>query len=117
MMNGDRTTEMIGFAEPARLIRTRLQQRPAGVDPGEEPHPYLISSGEYKADDQLPTVRSLAVDLDISYNTVNPRLHGFGQGGNFISTRARGGRSWPGARREAPPSPPTTHRRGCWRTT
>ena len=32
---------------------------------------YLIGSGEYKAGDQLPTVRSLAVDLDISYNTVN----------------------------------------------
>ena len=31
---------------------------------------YLIGSGEYKAGDQLPTVRSLAVDLDISYNTV-----------------------------------------------
>ena len=27
---------------------------------------YLIGSGEYKAGDQLPTVRSLAVDLDIS---------------------------------------------------
>ena len=32
---------------------------------------YLIGSGEYSAGDRLPTVRALAVDLDISYNTVN----------------------------------------------
>ena len=32
---------------------------------------YLIGAGGYQAGDRLPTVRSLAVSLDISYNTVN----------------------------------------------
>ena len=32
---------------------------------------YLIGSGSYAPGDRLPTVRALAVDLDISYNTVN----------------------------------------------
>ena len=32
---------------------------------------YLIGSGEFSAGDRLPTVRGLAVDLDVSYNTVN----------------------------------------------
>ena len=31
----------------------------------------LILSGELRPGDRLPTVRALAVDLDISYNTVN----------------------------------------------
>ena len=57
---------------------------------------YLIGSGEYKAGDQLPTVRSLAVDLDISYNTVNRAYMDLEREGT--SPRARGGaRSWPSA--------------------
>ena len=32
---------------------------------------YLIGSGAFVPGDRLPTVRALAVDLDISYNTVN----------------------------------------------
>ena len=32
---------------------------------------YLIGSGAYAPGNQLPTVRALAVSLDISYNTVN----------------------------------------------
>ena len=32
---------------------------------------YLIMSGSYKPGDQLPTVRELAVQLDINYHTVN----------------------------------------------
>ena len=33
---------------------------------------YLIGTGAFAAGDRLPTVRSLAIDLDISYNTVIP---------------------------------------------
>ena len=32
---------------------------------------YLITSGYYKADDQLPTVRGLAAEIEINYNTVS----------------------------------------------
>ena len=32
---------------------------------------YLIGSGEFAVGDKLPTVRELAIRLDISYNTVN----------------------------------------------
>ena len=32
---------------------------------------YLVGAGKLNAGDRLPTVRSLALDLDISYNTVN----------------------------------------------
>ena len=66
-----------------------------------------------KRGDQLPTVRSLAVDLDISYNTVNratwiwsERVHLHAQGeGTFVAERHA----------VAPPSPPTTPS-SCWRT-
>ncbi|MFR0869076.1 MAG: GntR family transcriptional regulator [Adlercreutzia sp.] len=75
---------------------------------------YLIGSGEYKAGDQLPTVRSLAVDLDISYNTVNRAYMDLEREG-YISTRKEA-RSWPSATPWAPPSPPTTPS-SCWRTT
>ena len=47
---------------------------------------YLIGSGEYQAGDRLPTVRSLAVDLDISYNTVNRAYMDLEREG-YISTR------------------------------
>ena len=47
---------------------------------------YLIGSGEYKAGDRLPTVRALAVDLDISYNTVNRAYMDLEREG-YISTR------------------------------
>ncbi|WP_241155998.1 GntR family transcriptional regulator [Adlercreutzia sp. ZJ154] len=47
---------------------------------------YLIASGEYKAGDRLPTVRALAVDLDISYNTVNRAYMDLEREG-YISTR------------------------------
>ena len=36
---------------------------------------YLIMSGSYKPGDQLPTVRELAVQLDINYHTVNKVYH------------------------------------------
>ena len=47
---------------------------------------YLIGSGEYSAGDRLPTVRALAVDLDISYNTVNRAYMDLEREG-YISTR------------------------------
>lgn len=47
---------------------------------------YLIGSGEFRAGDRLPTVRSLAVDLDISYNTVNRAYMDLERDG-FVSTR------------------------------
>ena len=47
---------------------------------------YLIGSGEYRAADRLPTVRALAVDLDISYNTVNRAYMDLEREG-YISTR------------------------------
>ena len=47
---------------------------------------YLIASGEYSAGDRLPTVRALAVSLDISYNTVNRAYMDLEREG-YISTR------------------------------
>ena len=47
---------------------------------------YLIASGEYSAGDRLPTVRALAVSLDISYNTVNRAYMDLEREG-FINTR------------------------------
>lgn len=47
---------------------------------------YLIGAGEYAPGDKLPTVRSLAVDLDISYNTVNRAYMDLEREG-YISTR------------------------------
>ena len=51
---------------------------------------YLIGSGEYKAGDQLPTVRSLAVDLDISYNTVNRAYMDLEREGYITTRKGRG---------------------------
>lgn len=47
---------------------------------------YLIGTGEYQVGDRLPTVRALAVDLDISYNTVNRAYMDLEREG-YISTR------------------------------
>lgn len=47
---------------------------------------YLIGSGSYAPGDRLPTVRALAVDLDISYNTVNRAYMDLEREG-YISTR------------------------------
>lgn len=47
---------------------------------------YLIGSGEYVVGDRLPTVRGLAIDLDISYNTVNRAYMDLEREG-YISTR------------------------------
>ena len=49
---------------------------------------YLIGTGAFAAGDRLPTVRSLAIDLDISYNTVNRAYISTRKGrGTFVSER------------------------------
>lgn len=47
---------------------------------------YLIGTGEFAPGDRLPTVRALALDLDISYNTVNRAYMDLERDG-YISTR------------------------------
>ncbi len=47
---------------------------------------FLIASGKYVVGDRLPTVRALAVSLDISYNTVNRAYMDLEREG-YISTR------------------------------
>lgn len=47
---------------------------------------YLIGSGAFVPGDRLPAVRALAVDLDISYNTVNRAYMDLEREG-YISTR------------------------------
>ena len=51
---------------------------------------YLIGSGEYSAGDRLPTVRALAVDLDISYNTVNRAYMDLEREGYITTRKGRG---------------------------
>jgi GntR family transcriptional regulator len=51
---------------------------------------YLINSGYYKPGDQLPTVRGLASELSINYNTVNKAYLSLMTDGYIISTRGRG---------------------------
>ena len=51
---------------------------------------YLIGSGEYREGDRLPTVRSLAVDLDISYNTVNRAYMDLERDGYIVTRKGRG---------------------------
>jgi len=51
---------------------------------------YLINTGHYKPGDQLPTVRGLAADLSINYNTVNKAYLSMIHDGYLTSTRGRG---------------------------
>ena len=51
---------------------------------------YLIESGFYAPGDQLPTVRRLAVDLDISYNTVNRAYMDLEREGYITTRKGRG---------------------------
>ncbi|MEG2006932.1 MAG: GntR family transcriptional regulator [Raoultibacter sp.] len=51
---------------------------------------YLINSGYYKPGDQLPTVRGLASDISINYNTVNKAYLSLINDGYITSTRGRG---------------------------
>ena len=51
---------------------------------------YLINSGYFKPGDQLPTVRGLASDISINYNTVNKAYLSLVSDGFLESTRGRG---------------------------
>ncbi|MBQ3387189.1 MAG: GntR family transcriptional regulator [Eggerthellaceae bacterium] len=51
---------------------------------------YLITSGFFKPGDQLPTVRGLASDISINYNTVNKAYMSLVTEGYLESVRGRG---------------------------
>lgn len=51
---------------------------------------YLILSGYYKPGDQLPTVRDMAVDLKVNYNTVNKVYLSLIHDGYLASRRGKG---------------------------
>jgi GntR family transcriptional regulator len=51
---------------------------------------YEIVSGVYKPGDQLPTVRELAIQLDINYNTVNKVYQDLERDGFITTKRGRG---------------------------
>ena len=51
---------------------------------------YLITSGFYEPGEQLPTVRALASDISINYNTVNKAYLALKSEGYIESTRGRG---------------------------
>lgn len=51
---------------------------------------YLIGSGAFAVGDKLPTVRGLAVDLDISYNTVNRAYMDLEREGYITTRKGRG---------------------------
>lgn len=51
---------------------------------------YLINSGYFKPGDQLPTVRGLASEISINYNTVNKAYLSLVNDGYLNSTRGRG---------------------------
>jgi GntR family transcriptional regulator len=51
---------------------------------------HLINNGHYSPGDQLPTVRGLASELSINYNTVNKAYLSMIQDGYLTSTRGRG---------------------------
>ena len=51
---------------------------------------HLIATGYYRPGDQLPTVRALAADISINYNTVNKAYLALKSDGIIESTRGRG---------------------------
>lgn len=51
---------------------------------------YLILSGHYKEDDKLPTVRDLAVELGINYNTANKAYQDLERDGYVNTVRGKG---------------------------
>lgn len=51
---------------------------------------YLISSGYYEAGDQLPTVRGLAAEVEVNYNTVSKVYMSLEQDGYIQSKRRQG---------------------------
>lgn len=51
---------------------------------------YLITSGYYKTDDQLPTVRGLAAEVGVNYNTVSKVYGSLEEDGYIVSKRRQG---------------------------
>ncbi len=51
---------------------------------------YLITSGVFRVGDKLPTVREMAVDLGINYNTVSKVYQDIERDGYIVSKRGRG---------------------------
>ena len=51
---------------------------------------YLITSGYYLPGDQLPTVRGLAADVEINYNTVSKVYQSLEEDGYIVSKRRLG---------------------------
>ncbi len=51
---------------------------------------YLIGSGEFAEGERLPTVRGLAVELDIAYNTVNRAYMDLEREGYITTRKGRG---------------------------
>ncbi|OUO88631.1 GntR family transcriptional regulator [Gordonibacter sp. An230] len=51
---------------------------------------YLIRTGRFKAGDQLPSVRSLAAEAKINYNTVAKAYRDLELSGFIVSVRGRG---------------------------
>ncbi len=51
---------------------------------------YLIGSGEFAVGEKLPTVRELAIRLDISYNTVNRAYMDLEREGYIVTRKGRG---------------------------
>lgn len=51
---------------------------------------YLIASGYFEPGDKLPTVRELAVDLGVNYNTISKVYQDIERDGYIVSKRGRG---------------------------
>lgn len=51
---------------------------------------YLIKTGYYKPGEQLPSVRSLAAEISINYNTVSKAYVDLEHAGYVVSVRGRG---------------------------
>lgn len=51
---------------------------------------YMITSGKYEVGDKLPTVREMAVELGINYNTVSKVYQDIERDGYIVSRRGRG---------------------------
>lgn len=51
---------------------------------------FLIASGKYQPGDKLPTVRELAVELGVNYNTVSKVYQDIERDGYIVSKRGKG---------------------------
>ncbi|MEG2006592.1 MAG: GntR family transcriptional regulator [Raoultibacter sp.] len=51
---------------------------------------YLIASGQFSAGDKLPTMRELAVEVGINYNTVSKVYQDIERDGYIVSYRGKG---------------------------